>query len=342
MSLSANVSRDLWMLEVELRFDRLGQAVTTRSTCADGRKSSDAETPDAFAPVPPTSSTEFWLATAQPSNSPLCSKLFLRHTAAELKMADNEKKRKSTDSHGTHKKKNKVTASSTASSAPQTIKVTSVTQGKASPPVIGMFIVFCATFFTSVQSLTSQIATAPGISIAKDAVFNSYTRQPTTSKRPRHRSHDLLLHSTSHNSLDYTAREDKPKDGNGLLSHYIGLFDPATGQLQLVEAKKMVVRGAVRAQQAAEDDMQSPQKAPQVRASSREFVRTETAKHCCAVPLRSQDRAGPGFRYQEGQEGFSSCNRQRDFHCETPERRCTKGPRLIREGPHGVHPRCGT
>lgn len=63
--------------------------------------------------------------------------------------------------------------------------------------------------------------------------------------------------------MDYTAREDKPKDGQPLLKHYVGLFDPATGQLQLVEAKKMAVRGAVRAQQATEEDM-LPQEMAQV------------------------------------------------------------------------------
>lgn len=93
--------------------------------------------------------------------------------------------------------------------------------------------------------------------MAKDAVFNSYSRRPA--KRSRHRKDDLLLHSTSHRTLNYTAREDNLKDGQPLVKHYIGLFDPATGQLQLVEAKKMVVRGDVRAQQASEEDMQSQQ-----------------------------------------------------------------------------------
>lgn len=64
--------------------------------------------------------------------------------------------------------------------------------------------------------------------------------------------------------MDYTAREDKPKDGQPLLKHYLGLFDPATGQLQLVEGKKMVVRGAVRAQQAKEEDMRPQEKLAQV------------------------------------------------------------------------------
>ncbi|KAF3769633.1 hypothetical protein M406DRAFT_325125 [Cryphonectria parasitica EP155] len=129
----------------------------------------------------------------------------------------------------------------------RSIKVSSVVQPRISPPVV---------------------ATAPGISVSQDAVFNSYSRRPA--KRPRYRSDDLLLHSASHRTLDYTAREDKPKDGQPLLKHYIGLLDPTTGQLQLAEAKKMIVRGAVRAQQASEEEMQ-----PQLSSQSMYDQRTE-------------------------------------------------------------------
>lgn len=101
----------------------------------------------------------------------------------------------------------------------------------------------------------SNTATTSGIAISPDTKFNTYFRAPT--KRPRHGASDLLLHSTSHRTLDYSAQEDKPKGGQSLLKHYIGLFDPASGQLQLVEAKKMVIRGSVRAQQAPEEAMQS-------------------------------------------------------------------------------------
>lgn len=51
-----------------------------------------------------------------------------------------------------------------------------------------------------------------------------------------------------------------------MLKHYIGLFNPANGELELVEAKKLVVRGAVRTQQAADEDMRAQEPAaPQVR-----------------------------------------------------------------------------
>ncbi|KAL1849645.1 DNA-directed RNA polymerase I subunit rpa49 [Diaporthe australafricana] len=153
-------------------------------------------------------------------------------------MADSGKKRKHRDdtSAETKQKKKKVSADSV--SKKRSITVTSVVQSQASPPIV---------------------ASAPGISVSKDTTYNTYSRAPT--KRSKHGASDLLLHSSSHRTVDYTAREDKPSAGVGagqpLLKHYIGLFDPASGQLQLVEAKKMVIRGSVRAQQAPQEDMQS-------------------------------------------------------------------------------------
>ncbi|KAI3399063.1 hypothetical protein diail_7863 [Diaporthe ilicicola] len=152
-------------------------------------------------------------------------------------MADSGKKRKHRDDAGAETKQKKKKVSSETSSKKRSITVTSVVQSQASPPVV---------------------ASAPGISVSKDTKYNTYSRAPT--KRSKHGANDLLLHSSSHRTVDYTAREDKPSAGAGagqpLLRHYIGLFDPASGQLQLVEAKKMVIRGSVRAQQAPQEDMQ--------------------------------------------------------------------------------------
>ncbi|KAJ0108608.1 hypothetical protein J7T55_015042 [Diaporthe amygdali] len=161
-------------------------------------------------------------------------------------MADSGKKRKHRDDAGAEsKQKKKKVTSVSPSSKNKSIKVTSVVQSKASPPIV---------------------ATATGISVSKDTKYNTYSRAPT--KRSKHGANDLLLHSSSHRTVDYTAREDKPSAGTGagqpLLKHYIGLFDPASGQLQLVESKKMTIRGSVRAQQAPQEDMQS-RKLSQVR-----------------------------------------------------------------------------
>lgn len=60
----------------------------------------------------------------------------------------------------------------------------------------------------------------------------------------------MVLHSSSHKTLDYTGREERTTGEKPALRHYIGIFDPATGDLQLVEAPKMVIRGTVRDRQA--------------------------------------------------------------------------------------------
>jgi DNA-directed RNA polymerase I subunit RPA49 len=171
-------------------------------------------------------------------------------------MADSGKKRKHRDDAGaeTKQKKKKIAAEpEKPQSKKSAIKISSVIQSKASPPVV---------------------ATASGISVSKGTQFSTYSR--STAKRSKSGANDLLLHSSSHRAVDYTAREDKPAVGAGqpLLKHYIGLYDQASGQLQLVEAKKMVIRGSVRAQQAAEEDMES-RKLKQVRSAQSTFVRTE-------------------------------------------------------------------
>jgi DNA-directed RNA polymerase I subunit RPA49 len=64
---------------------------------------------------------------------------------------------------------------------------------------------------------------------------------------------ELLLHSSDHPRIDFTATEggtciDK------YLKHYVAVYDPVTGQLDIAEAKKMTVRGTVRQAEPAEED----------------------------------------------------------------------------------------
>jgi DNA-directed RNA polymerase I subunit RPA49 len=55
---------------------------------------------------------------------------------------------------------------------------------------------------------------------------------------------ELLLHS-AHTKLDYTVREE-----DTLQKHYVGVYDPKTGKLDVTEARKMGVRAVVRAHEA--------------------------------------------------------------------------------------------
>ncbi|UQC77552.1 A49-like RNA polymerase I associated factor [Colletotrichum lupini] len=98
--------------------------------------------------------------------------------------------------------------------------------------------------------------------LAKGVQFNPYVKQDASSVKRRSKtpavSQDLVLHSNTHQTMDYTAREDGISDSQQALKHYVGIYDPETGKLQVVEAKKMVVRGVARAKHASEEAMTAP------------------------------------------------------------------------------------
>lgn len=54
-----------------------------------------------------------------------------------------------------------------------------------------------------------------------------------------------MLHSSTHAKIDFTAREGE-SEVDRVLKHYVGVYDPETGELQVVEARKMVVRSCLR------------------------------------------------------------------------------------------------
>lgn len=60
----------------------------------------------------------------------------------------------------------------------------------------------------------------------------------------------LLLHSSDHQSVDYTARGDAEINGSEpSQNHFLGVYDPETGKMDVVQVKMMTMRGTVRAKQ---------------------------------------------------------------------------------------------
>jgi len=55
--------------------------------------------------------------------------------------------------------------------------------------------------------------------------------------------------------MDYTAREEEVGDLGSLLKHYVGVYDPETKKLEIVEARPMLVRGVVKSRRATADAM---------------------------------------------------------------------------------------
>ncbi|KAI1501239.1 RNA polymerase I-like protein [Biscogniauxia marginata] len=154
-----------------------------------------------------------------------------------------EKKRKRAEEGTSRPKKKAAIETPSQPAQPSTIRVSSVETEANYPPVI---------------------ATSSGLCIPKSLKFQAYSKsQPATSKstskskRSKNAapSSSILLHSSSQNKIDYTAKEEGPGGRESHLRHYVGIFDPKTGQLAVVEARKMAVRGLVRAQQPAEEDL---------------------------------------------------------------------------------------
>ncbi|KAM3463007.1 hypothetical protein NHJ6243_003622 [Beauveria neobassiana] len=145
-----------------------------------------------------------------------------------------KKRKRVADSAATSKKK------VTIAGPPATVSVSKLVIPKSCPPVIAM---------------------TPGFELPNDLVFHHYesksearakSKQPKTAMEKK-----LMLHSTSHHSINYTAREEDSQPGSKpLLNHFLGIYDPKTGKMEVVQAKKMVMRSTVRAKQASADAME--------------------------------------------------------------------------------------
>ena len=74
---------------------------------------------------------------------------------------------------------------------------------------------------------------------------------------------EILLHSSQHPRLDYTVREERSNGSETHLKHYIGVYDPERGKLQLIPARKLVARSTLRAERdGSQDESSDEEKAP--------------------------------------------------------------------------------
>lgn len=63
---------------------------------------------------------------------------------------------------------------------------------------------------------------------------------------------ELLVQSSSHPKIDYLGREEAGST-DSLMRHYLGVFDPATGKIEVMKARKIVIRGTVRSHKAGSE-----------------------------------------------------------------------------------------
>ncbi|CAD6563762.1 MAG: DNA-directed RNA polymerase I subunit rpa49 [Alectoria sarmentosa] len=90
------------------------------------------------------------------------------------------------------------------------------------------------------------LASMPGLIIPSTLSMNPYTKSRLDASRSSLAIPELLLHSSAHLKLEYTAREESSNGSESHLKHYIGVYDPEAGRLQLVQARKLVIRSTLR------------------------------------------------------------------------------------------------
>ncbi|KAL8867776.1 MAG: hypothetical protein Q9174_005442, partial [Haloplaca sp. 1 TL-2023] len=107
------------------------------------------------------------------------------------------------------------------------------------------------------------VASTPGVTFPPKLSMKAYKKPRSIDTSSVGKSaietSEHLLHSSTHPRVDYVARDEEAGRSEGLLKHYIGVFDEQAGKLELVRARPMVLRGHVRV---TDEDAEPAAKAP--------------------------------------------------------------------------------
>jgi DNA-directed RNA polymerase I subunit RPA49 len=89
------------------------------------------------------------------------------------------------------------------------------------------------------------VATSAGLAPAGTIKYKAFSSIDESART----TPELLLHSSDHSKIDYTARENQDVGAASVLKHYVGVFDPTTHTLKVVEARKVSVRNTLRSEE---------------------------------------------------------------------------------------------
>ncbi|KAL9624601.1 MAG: hypothetical protein Q9160_001266 [Pyrenula sp. 1 TL-2023] len=137
-------------------------------------------------------------------------------------------------------------------------------------------------YLSGSKESTPAIVSSPGLSLPSHLQFEPYVNR--NSRNP-----ELLLHSSTHPSIDFTAQEEDDEEDT---KHYIAVYDPKTKSLQLTEAKHLTARATVRHLQpeaesdsdsSAADTAKTPQRAREARAALTDAFGTKKSKKIFAA-----------------------------------------------------------
>ncbi|KAF2404383.1 RNA polymerase I associated factor, A49-like protein [Trichodelitschia bisporula] len=109
------------------------------------------------------------------------------------------------------------------------------------------------------SELGPVIVSTPGFTASTDLALNTYRRIHEV--RGSTRRSELLLHSSKHPRLDYLAKEELGGGTDAFLKHYVGVFNPKMGEVEVIEVPKLVLRSELRPHQDEIDAAQNAAKA---------------------------------------------------------------------------------
>jgi DNA-directed RNA polymerase I subunit RPA49 len=112
------------------------------------------------------------------------------------------------------------------------------------------------------SKLPPIIAVPSAIRIPEQLAFRLYMRSLTDGKRADQK---LLLHTSEHPRLDYSGDEHFGNGADALLDHYVGVYNPETGKLELHKAKRVRVTTSLRPTQQQLDEMKQKREYQTVR-----------------------------------------------------------------------------
>ncbi|ORY16185.1 DNA-directed RNA polymeras-like protein I 49 kDa polypeptide [Clohesyomyces aquaticus] len=103
-------------------------------------------------------------------------------------------------------------------------------------------------FVQADATLGPVLASTPGLDFPSRLTLKPYKYTRILPGQTPHNSYEVLLQSSHHQRLDYLAREEKDGSAESQLNDYIGVFDPATGKLEVVQVHKVTVRSSLRSE----------------------------------------------------------------------------------------------
>ena len=79
-------------------------------------------------------------------------------------------------------------------------------------------------------------------------------RSTAVARNPGIVSSEMLLQSSDHEKMDFVGREGTGDDADSQLKHYVAVVDPERKTWQIVEARRVTLRGAIRSNRKVEDE----------------------------------------------------------------------------------------